>query len=48
MFGLQEGLRSADFSTTLTVFGLKPRSGKLHARIGYDLYCGTDSFLFTV
>lgn len=24
---LQEGLRGADFSTTLTVFGLKPRSG---------------------
>lgn len=24
---LQEGLRNADFSTTLTVFGLKPRSG---------------------
>lgn len=27
VFYLQEGLRNADFSTTLTVFGLKPRSG---------------------
>lgn len=25
---LQEGMRSNDFTTTLTVFGLKPRSGK--------------------
>lgn len=36
---LQDGLRNADFSTTLTVFGLKPRSGKTQVqcvRIGQN------------
>lgn len=29
IFCFQDGLRNTDFSSTLTVFGLKPRSGNI-------------------
>lgn len=43
----QENLRSADFSTTLTVFGLKPRSGE-NDRLIECVYPSSDRFRSTL